>query len=105
MSTIFSIGLVGDSIHTSFVLLVSAARRHARRERQAPGAALERGEAGLERGAGGVAGPRVLVALVLADRFLRERRGLVDRDRAGPRGRVGVLSRVGWGRLAEGRGG
>ena len=55
-------------------------RRHSRGEREAPARAFERGEAGLERRARGVPGARVFVAFVLADRFLREGRGLKDRD-------------------------
>src|SRR5207249_1633349 len=55
-------------------------RGHPRSERETPAAALERGEAGFEGRTGGVAGARVFVALVLPHRFLRERRGLEDRD-------------------------
>ncbi len=55
---------------------------------------LERGERHLQRRAGRVRDARVVVALVDADRFLHERRGLVDRrdDRAGRR--VGLLAVV-----------
>src|SRR5438093_6152938 len=60
-------------------------RRHPGCKRETPATAFERGEACLERRTRGVAGPRVLVALVLPHRLLRERRGLEDgdNDRAG----------------------
>ena len=56
--------------------------------------ALERGDALLERGAGGVGRPGVLVALVPTDAVLGVRRGLVDRDDDCAGGRVGVLAGV-----------
>ena len=55
-------------------------RGHPGRERETPAAALERREARLEGRARGVPGAGVLVALVLPHGFLRERRGLEDRD-------------------------
>ena len=69
-------------------------RGHARRECERPRAVLERGETGLERGARRIAGARVLVALVLADGFLRECRGLEDRNGHGSGGRIRLLPRV-----------
>ena len=59
--------------------------REAAREREPVPRAFERREARLERGARRVAAARVLVAPVLADRVLRERRREADRrdDRAG----------------------
>ena len=68
---------------------------HAGRERERPRAVLQRGQAGLQRGPGGVRGARVLVAAPrAADAVLLVGRGLVDRrdHRAGDR--VRVLSRV-----------
>ena len=64
--------------------------RETAREREAVPRALERRDARLQRGARGVAAARVLVAAVLADRVLRERRRQADRrnDRAGARRRV-----------------
>src|SRR5204863_5953513 len=53
---------------------------HTGGERETPASAFERGEADLERGARGVARPGVLVALVLPNGFLRERRRLENRD-------------------------
>ena len=69
-------------------------RRQSRRERQSIPASFELGQARLQRGAGRVAGARVLVPLVFPDRFLLVRRGLEHRhdDRAG--GRIGLLSRM-----------
>ena len=69
-------------------------RTDARCERVPVCCVLERREALLERGAGRVARPRIVVALVHADAVLRKRRGLVDRGdhRAGRR--VGLLARV-----------
>ena len=68
--------------------------REAAREREPVPRALERRDARLQRGAGGVAAARVLVAAVLADRVLRERRRQADRrdDRTGVR--IGLLARV-----------
>ena len=64
--------------------------REAAREREAVPRAFERREARLERVARRVAAARVLVAPVLADRVLRERRREADRrdDRAGGRDRA-----------------
>ena len=53
---------------------------------------LQRGEALLERGSRRVRDARVVVALVHADRLLRERGGLVDRRRQRARRRVGLLA-------------
>src|SRR4029453_5632345 len=60
---------------------------------------LERGEADLQCGARGIRDPGVVVALVLADRVLDERRRLVDRhgDRAGSG--IRLLPAVGRARL------
>src|SRR5207244_11283098 len=68
-------------------------------EREAPGAGLERGEAGLERLPGRIVRAGIVEALVLADGLLRERARLEDRhrDRAGRRFRV--LASVDRGRL------
>ena len=52
---------------------------------------LERGEARLERRPRRVPGARVVVALVLADRVLDERRRLVDRGDHRPGRRIGLL--------------
>ena len=65
------------------------------RRRSPCAAALQRGQARLERGAGRVAGAGVLVALVLADAVLGEGRRLVDRhDR--PRRSAGRASWPAW---------
>ena len=64
------------------------------RERVAVGGALERGEALLERRPRGVGDPRVVVALVHADRVLHVRRGLVDRGRERPRRGIRLLPDV-----------
>ena len=56
--------------------------------------ALERGEADLEGSACRVRDARVVVALVGADRVLRVRRRLVDRDDDGAGGRIGLLAVV-----------
>jgi len=61
--------------------------------------ALERGQAGFERGARGIAAARVLEAAMLADGFLGEGHRLVDRD-DGRAGRlVGLLAGVDGARL------
>ena len=70
-----------------------------RRERDAVLCALERGEAELQRRARGVGDARVVVALVLADRLLDVRGGLVDRDRHGAGRRIRLLSVVDRARL------
>ena len=74
---------------------------HERRHRTEPGGerasvrgALERGDALLERRPRRVRDPRVVVALVDADRVLHVRRGLVDRRRDRARRRVRLLSLV-----------
>src|SRR3954464_4338760 len=56
--------------------------------------AFEGGDALFEGRSCGVSRPAVLVALVLARRFLRVGRGLVDGYYGGSRGGVGVLARV-----------
>ena len=71
----------------------------ARRERDAVLCALERGEAELQRRARRVGDARVVVALVLADRLLDVRGGLVDRDRHGAGRRIRLLSLVDRARL------
>src|SRR5205814_4592927 len=53
---------------------------HSRSECEAPAAVLERGETRLERGARGIRGARVVIALVLSHGLLREGGGLEDRD-------------------------
>jgi len=68
--------------------------RHAGAERQAPPPVLQRSETGLERRPGRIPGPRVLVALVLPHRNLREGRGLEDRHRYGAGEALGLLARV-----------
>src|SRR5207302_211387 len=55
---------------------------------------LERCEAFLQRGARGVRDARVVVALVLPDGVLHERRGLVDRRDDRPGRRIRLLSIV-----------
>ena len=84
---------------------------HDRRRRADPGGervavrgVLERREALLERRAGRVRAARVVVALVDADRLLRERRGLVDRRRHRAGRRVGLLAGVDGARLEVHRG-
>ena len=67
-------------------------RAEARRERVTVRGVLERGEALLERRSRRVRDARVVVALVHADRLLRERGGLVDRRRHRARRRVGLLA-------------
>ncbi len=74
-------------------------RAEAGRVREAVVGALQRGEAGLERRPRRVAGARVVVALVLADRVLGERRRLVDRRDHRPGRRVGLLPVVDRARL------
>ena len=69
-------------------------RGHARAERERPASVLERSETGLERRSGRIPGPRVLVALVLPHRNLREGRGLEDRHRYGAGEALGLLARV-----------
>ena len=71
-----------------------------RRRRQAGGegnavlGSFERGQARLERGPGWIRGPRVVVALVLANRVLKVGRRLVDRHRQGAGRRIGLLAGV-----------
>src|ERR671932_1366854 len=69
-------------------------RGHAARKGQPEAATVERGETGLERGAGRIGGARVVVALVDSDFGLRVRAGLVDRHDDRACGRVRVLPDV-----------
>ena len=69
-------------------------RAEPRRERDPVLGALERREAELQRSPRRVGDARVVVALVLADRVLDERRRLVDRHRDRARGGIRVLSLV-----------
>ena len=68
--------------------------RETARERETVARVLQRRDARLERGARRVGAARVLVAPVLADRVLRERRGQADRRHDRARRRVGLLPRV-----------
>src|SRR5205807_6654757 len=70
----------------------------------APGPALERGQAGLQGGPGGVLGAGVLVARVLTGGALGEGRGQVHGRHHRPGGFVGVLAGVDGPRLEPGRG-
>src|SRR5262245_1947969 len=74
-------------------------RAEAGREGDAVLRSLERGEADLQRGARGVRDPGVVVALVLADGLLDERRRLVDRDRDRPGCGIRLLAVVDRARL------
>jgi hypothetical protein len=68
---------------------------HAGGEGERPRAVLQRGQAGLQRGPGGVRGTRVLVAAPgPADAVLLVGRGLVDRRHHRAGDRVGFLARV-----------
>jgi hypothetical protein len=68
--------------------------RHAGGEGDAVLSALERGETDLQRRPRRVRDARVLVALVLPDRLLGERRRLVDRDRDRAGRRIRLLTLV-----------
>jgi len=63
-------------------------------ERDAVLRALERGEASFERGAGRVAGARVVIVLVAAGAVLRERARENDRRHDRAVDRIGLLTRV-----------
>ena len=69
-------------------------RGHPGRECEAPPAAFERGQAGLECRSRGIARAGVLITLVLSHGFLRERRGLEDGDDDRTGGGLGVLPGV-----------
>ena len=73
---------------------IGADRRHARGEREAGLAALDRGDVGLERRARRVLRARVLVSLVPAELLLHVGRGLEDRRDDGAGGRIGLLAGV-----------
>ena len=68
--------------------------RHARGEGQAVAPALERGDAGLQRGPGRVAGPRILVAAVLAQLRLGIGGRLEDGNHDRPGRRLRLLAGV-----------
>ena len=71
-----------------------AGGRHARGKRKRRPAVLDRREIGLERAPGRVLRPRVLVALVLAERLLHVGGRLIDRRDDGAGRGVGHLARV-----------
>ncbi len=69
-------------------------RAEPRRVRDPVLGALERGDADLQRSPRRIRDPRVVVALVLSDRLLHVRGGLVDGDRDRAGGGIGILAYV-----------